>query len=198
MATIDNISVEGFKTLFVREFPYLPVWIEDKAYFINDIVYEAPNFYKSLVNGNMSEPSSDVIISDPEYINKWELYNDNADNYISDADILRAFSEAKVNFNPNFFDDDATAEMVFYYLSAHYLVVDLNNATNPLAYGLNGFTQSKSVGSVSESYGVPSWIMNNAVLSGYAQTGFGRKYLSLIMPYLRGNIILTPGRTTYE
>ena len=60
-----------------------------------------------------------------------------------------------------------------------------------------GLTQSKTVGSVSESYAIPQWMMNNQVLGTYAQTGYGRKYLSLIQPYLIGNIILTPGRTTY-
>ena len=58
-------------------------------------------------------------------------------------------------------------------------------------------TQSKSVGSVSESYGIPSWIMNDRNLSLYAQTGYGRKYLSLIQPYLVGNVIFTPGRINF-
>lgn len=127
----------------------------------------------------------------------WIFYNDNIDNYISDSDIERAFAEAKINFNPNFFQTDADAEMVFYYLAAHYLVIDINNALHSLSAGTNGFTQSKSVGSVSESYNIPQWVLNNPILGQYAQTGYGRKYLSLIMPYLKGNIIFTPGRTTY-
>lgn len=188
MVDINNISVQGFKTLFSRDFPYLPIWFEGKGYFINDIVFYNNNFYMSVINANFTTPQAG---------DDWKLTNENVANYISDNDIERAFTEAKVNFNPNFFADNATAEMVFYYLTAHYLVIDLNNAMNPLAYGLNGFTQSKSVGSVSESYGIPQWIMNNAILSQYAQTGYGRKYLSLIMPYLHGNIILTPGKTTY-
>lgn len=194
MTSIENITAEGFKALFARDFPYLPVWIEGAAYFIDDIVYNAPNFYKSLTDGNTQEPKVIDIVNG---VSNWKFANEKLDNYISDNDIERAFTEAEVNFNPNLFADDSTAEMVFYYLAAHYLVIDLNNAANPLAMGFNGFTQSKSAGSVSESYGIPQWMLNNAVLSGYAQTGYGRKYLSLIMPYLRGNIILTPGRTTY-
>lgn len=189
MASIENITVDDFKNLFTRDFPYLPVWAEGTAYFIDDVVYYEPNFYKSLTDGNITEPT------DTE---NWQLTNDSINNYISDNDILRAFAEAKVNFNPDFFTDDETAIMVFCYLSAHYLVIDLNNAQSPFALGFMGFTQSKSVGSVSESYGIPQWMLNNPVLGAYAQTGYGRKYLSLIMPYLRGNIILTPGRTTYE
>ncbi len=189
MASIEKITVGDFKNLFTRDFPYLPIWVDGQAYFIDDVVYDEPNFYMSLTDGNTAKPTDTTA---------WKLIQDSINNYISDNDILRAFSEAKVNFNPDFFAEEETAIMVFCYLSAHYLVIDLNNAQSPFALGFMGFTQSKSVGSVSESYGIPQWMMKNPVLSAYAQTGFGRKYLSLIMPYLRGNIILTPGRTTYD
>lgn len=186
MASLNNISVEGFKAQFTRDFPYLPVWDGDKVYFKGDIVYYLNAFYQSLVDANDDIPTED----------SWTITNQNINNYISDSDIERAFSEAKLNFNPNFFEDDSTAEMVFYYLTAHYLVIDLNNAMNSFSLGFIGYTQSKSVGSVSESYGVPAYMLNNPILSGYAQTGYGRKYLSLIMPYLVGQLIFTPGRTT--
>lgn len=190
MASIDNITVEGFLNLFKSDFaPYLlPTYIEGKAYFIDDVVYLEPNFYISLTDGNTTAPTD---------ITNWKLFNDSTDNYIQDADILRAFNEAKINFNTTFWKDDETAEMVFYYLAAHYLVIDLTNRQNPLLMGYKGLTQSKSVGSVSESYAIPQWMLNNQVLGTYAQTGYGRKYLSLIQPYLVGNIILSPGRTTY-
>lgn len=186
----DNIEVttDDFKNLFTRDFPYLPVYVEGKAYFKDDEVYYAPNFYKSLTDGNTTLPTDTT---------NWALANDSVDNYISDDDIMRAFKEANVNFNAGLFGDDDTIKMVFLYLAAHYLVIDLNNAQNPLGLGFMGFTQSKSVGSVSESYAAPQWMLNNAILSQYAQTGYGRKYLSLIQPYLVGNIIFVPGRTTY-
>lgn len=185
----DNIEVttDDFKNLFTRDFPYLPVYVEGKAYFKDDEVYYAPNFYKSLTDGNTTFPTDTT---------NWELTNDAVDNYIQDTDIMRAFKEANINFNAGLFGDDDTTKMVFLYLAAHYLVIDLNNAMNPLGMGFMGFTQSKSVGSVSESYAVPQWMLNNAILSQYATTGYGRKYLSLIQPYLVGNIIFVPGRTT--
>lgn len=186
----DNItvSVDDFKNLFKRDFPYLPVYIENKAYFAGDEVYYEPNFYKSLTDANTTLPTNTT---------NWELVNDTVDDYLSDNDILRAFKEAKVNFNAGLFEEEETAKMVFLYLTAHYLIIDLNNAQNPLAMGFMGFTQSKSVGSVSQSFALPQWMLNNQVLSAYAQTGYGRKYLSLIQPYLIGNIILSPGRTTF-
>lgn len=181
------VSATDFQNLFTRDFPYLPVYVEGKAYFTNDIVYYEPNFYQSLVDNNTALPTDTT---------NWQVINDSVNNYIQDSDIMRAFNEAVINFNVNLFTDSNSAIMVFLYLAAHYLVIDLNNAMNPLALGFMGFTQSKSVGSVSESYGIPQWMLNNQILSAYAQTGYGRKYLSLIQPYLIGNVLFFPGRTT--
>lgn len=185
--SVDNITVDDFKALFTRDFPYVPFWQYGKSYFKGDIVYSGDNFYQSKIDANTDEPPT----------TNWQLYNDNLFNYISDEDISRAFVEAKINFNPQLFPNCETMQLTFCYLAAHYLVIDLNNAQNPLALGFMGFTQSKHVGSVSESYGIPQWIMSNSKLSLYAQTGYGRKYLSLIQPYLTGNIIYTPGRISF-
>lgn len=187
MISVDNITVEDFKALFTRDFPYLPEWVYGKSYFKGDIVYSDGNFYQSKIDGNTDEPPNA----------NWQLYNDNENNYITDNDISRAFSEAKINFNAQLFTNCEAISLIFCYLAAHYLVIDLNNAANPLALGFMGFTQSKSVGSVSESYGIPQWMLSNSKLSLYAQTGYGRKYLSLIQPYLTGNIIYTPGAISF-
>lgn len=114
-------------------------------------------------------------------------------NYTRDDDILNAYQEAKVNFNEGLFPNEETALMVFLYLTAHYLTVDFNNAL-----GVNnvGILTSKSVGSVSEGYSIPTWLMNSNALSPYATTGYGVKYASLIRPYLIGNVLLFNGATT--
>lgn len=181
------VSTTDFQDLFNRDFPYLPLYVEGKAYFKDDEVYYNLNFYQSLVDNNTELPTNTT---------NWQVINDSVNNYIQDSDIMRAFNEAVINFNVNLFTDQNSAIMVFLYLAAHYLVIDLNNAMNPLALGFMGFTQSKSVGSVSESYALPSFATNNQVLSQYMQTGYGRKYVSLISPYLIGNIMLIRGRTT--
>lgn len=185
--TCYNPTVEGFKAQF-PSLPYVPFYISGQAYFKDDVVYYEPNFYRSLTDGNLTEPSD---------TDNWELCNDTTLNYVTDVMISEAFGEAQTNFNADLFPDCNTAARVFYYLAAHYLVIDINNSVSPLSLGFSGYTQSKSVGSVSESYGVPQWMLNDALLSGYALTGFGRKYLSLIRPYLVGNIIYTPGRVNF-
>lgn len=187
MIDISTITVDDFKSLFTRDFPYLPLFIEGQTYFKEDIVYYENNFYSSLIDSNTQLPTDTA---------SWKIVPDSVNNYIQDSDIERAFLEAKVNFNPGLFSDDDIAKMMFLYLAAHYLIIDLTNAINPFGGGFVGLTQSKSVGSVSESYAIPQWMLNNPTLSMYAQTGYGRKYLSLIQPYLVGNIILSRGRTT--
>lgn len=183
MIDINNITTDDFKALFSRDFPYLPVWKFGKIYFKDDIVFNEENFYISLVDENTDEPPT----------NKWKLYNDNVENYISENDIQKAFVEAKINFNPNLFTSCEEVKTAFCYLMAHYLVIDLNNANNPFSLGGMGIVTSKSVGSVSESYGIPQWVLNDKNLGLYAQTGYGLKYLSLILPRLHGNIIFTKG-----
>ena len=186
MVCIENANVSDFMAMFSRDLsPYLlPAYILGKTYFKDDVVYYNSLFYKSLINANTTKPTNTT---------NWAVTNDSINNYITESDIIKAFAEAKVNFNPELFENCDEALTVYYYLAMHYLVIDITNALNPMTTGFIGFTQSKSVGSVSEGYSVPTWMLNNPLLSGYAQTGYGRKYLSLIQPYLVGNIIFTPG-----
>lgn len=179
-------TVAAFKSQFPRFSPmYLPVYVAG-TYFKGDIVYYSVTslFYQCKKTSTTALPT---VTSD------WELYNDSVLNYTQDSDILEAFEEAKVNFNESLFPDDATALKVFLFLAAHYLTIDFNNAL-----GINqiGIVTSKSVGSVSEGYSIPSWLLNNPTLSMYATTGYGIKYASLIKPYITGNVFIVSGRTT--
>lgn len=183
MIDLKTITTQDFKALFSRDFPYLPLWQYGKTYFKDDIVYQNNNFYTSKIDENTDMPPSE----------NWQIYNGNIDDYISDADISRAFTEAKINFNPNLFPKCDECKMAYCYLAAHYLVIDLNNAQNPFALGGMGIVSGKSVGSVSESYAVPQWLLNDKNLGLLARTGYGLKYLSLIAPKLHGNIIFTRG-----
>ena len=114
---------------------------------------------------------------------------------IIDADIEKAFGEAKFNFNPRFFKDQDQFNIGFLYLTAHYLVMDLRAASQGISGQFTWLESSKSVGSVSASYGVPERIMNNPQYAWLTKTNYGAKYLMLIMPYLVGNIFTVSGRT---
>ena len=188
LCCINTVTIEYFKTLFSRDFPYLPEYVNGNTYFKDDVVYYNGNFYKSLIDANTTLPTNTT---------NWVITADSVNNYVQDTDIQRAFEEAKGSFNSALFHDCNTAQLYFCYVAAHYLVMDLNNAQNALAMGFNGMVASKSVGSVSESYGLPAWIMNSPQYALFAQTGYGRKYLLHIIPIARAAaLILSPGRTT--
>ena len=183
---IDIITTDDFKKQFPRFTPmYLPVYIEGKTYFKDEIVYYNELFYICIVDNTTSLPTDTTA---------WAITNQSVLNYTQDEDIINAFNEANVNFNQGLFPDIATAKLVFLYLTAHYLTVDFNNA---LGNNNIGIQTSKSVGSVSVGYTIPQWLTQSAGLSMYATTGYGVKYASLIRPYLTGFIYLAKGATTY-
>ena len=182
-----TVTVEDFKNHFTRFTPsYLPVYTEGKTYFNGDVVYFNELFYQCIVENTTEEPTN---------VTDWKITNQTVLNYTQDSDIENAMAEARVNFNEDLFLDDETKKLVFLYLTAYYLTVDFKNA---MGQSTTGVVQSKSVGSVSESYAIPQWVVNRPILSVYAQNGYGLKYLSLIQPYLTGAMFLDGGAITVD
>jgi hypothetical protein len=121
---------------------------------------------------------------------------------IRDKDINKAFAEASALFNPRLFNadiDDNTGlsllQVGFMYLAAHYLCVDFSNSSAGLNAINKGYMGSKGVGSVSVGYQFPQWIMSSPTYSLIAETGYGKKYLSLIIPQMIGNFGVVKGAT---
>lgn len=110
-------------------------------------------------------------------------------------DIEKAMVEAKFNFNPALFGTQEQFTVGFLYLTAHYLVTDLRNSSQGLAGKYTWLSQSKSVGSVSESYGIPPRILENPYMAMLTQTNYGAKYISLLLPQLIGNVFVVCGKT---
>lgn len=191
------ITVDMFKTFFYRDYPYLPVYNAEKAYFTGDIVFFNQNFYQSLVDANQS-PVTDT--------SAWALYNDSVDSYIGDADIQKAIFEAFAAFPSGLFANNpeelegymGDRDLAMLYLTAFYLVLDIKNGQAGISSNAySSFVSSKSVGNVSESYGFPAWVSNNPMYSLYLDNGYGKKYLSLIIPKITGFFYLAEGGTTW-
>jgi hypothetical protein len=190
------ITVELFKKHFYRDFPYLPEWDENKAYFEGETVFVYPNFYKSMMDGNTHNP---------ENLGWWELTKDSTENYLCDEDIEKAIAEANMSLNKDLFDDNETDDYIgdrnlaMLYLTAYYLVIDIKNSSTGISSNAYGqFVASKSVGSVSESYGIPAWVQDNPVYAMYMTNGYGMKYLSFVIPRLTGFFYLAKGGTTID
>lgn len=183
-----NITIEQFKEYFFRDFPYLPVWVEGKIYFTGDIVYFNQNFYKSLVDNNTATPNETEM---------WQATAGNVQDYVTDADITRAMSQAYINANYDFGSTDEERIMIYLHLIAFYLVMDWQNASMGVNNGYMGPITSKSVGDISETHGVYEWVQKSPQDSIYLTNGFGMKYLSLTLPYRSCTILFSRGRTTY-
>ena len=184
----ETVTIEQFKEYFFRDFPYLPLWVEGKVYFTGDLVYYGQNFYKSLIDNNSELPTNTEA---------WQVVPGNVNDYVTDADITRAMSQAIINTNYRFGSNDTERINIYLHLIAFYLVLDWQNSATGVNSGYSVLVSSKSVGDVSESYNFPQWMMNNPLYSLYSSNGYGMKYLSLIIPYLSCTILFSPGRTTY-
>lgn len=186
----NTVTTEDFKQYFFRDFSYLPLWCCCNSYMIGDVVYYDDNgyFYESLVDNNEAEPTDTT---------KWKRIQGNKYDYITDEDIQKAMTQAKISGNERFGSNDSDKIYIYMHLIAFYLVMDWKNAHAGLTSAYSGFTASKSVGDVSESYNFPTWLMNSPLYSLYSTNGFGMKYLSLILPYLSCTIVYSSGRSTF-
>lgn len=122
------------------------------------------------------------------------IYGDEIDQ-VSDIDITKAMTEASMNFNEQLFESIEEKKLVFSYLTAYYLVVDINNANTQGASNNGGLVTYRQVRNVAESFKVPNWVSENPMLSQFAQNGYGLKYITLIYPYLIGTMGVVPGAT---
>lgn len=198
-----EVTVEDFKDFYARDFygMFLPVYSDLITYNKGDIVFYTLDpdslqgqFYKAL--------STNIGQTPPEHSTGesavWEIVEGlSVYNYITDKDINKAMWQAYLNGNEDFGANEEDKICIFLHLVAFYLVMDLKNASAGLNSSYSGLVASKSVGSVSESYNFPQWIVNSPLYSIYSQNGYGMKYLSLIIPYLSTTILFSTGRTTF-
>lgn len=114
---------------------------------------------------------------------------------VLNSDISKAFGQTGFNINPGLFCNQANYTIGYLFLSAHYLVVDLRMSSQ----GMNGqysfLEQSKSVGSVNQSFAIPQRILDNPYISMLMKTNYGAKYIELILPQLCGQVFNSYGTT---
>ncbi len=180
MSVIDDITVQDFKDLFYRDFDYLPVWLVGSTYNIGDVVFYDVNqkFYTCKTNETTGVVPTNTANWD---INPYLVKTD----YVWDEDIQKAYDEANATVLTKI-NTEAALKQAYLYLSAHYLVGDLN--ANGLQSTGNGLLSSKAVGNVSVGYVVPEWAKKEGY-SFYTTTYYGMKYLTLTRPYRIGNVI---------
>lgn len=122
-------------------------------------------------------------------------FGDDPETSVTDADITKAFGQTDVNINQALFSSQASYNIGYLLLAAHYLVTDMTMSTQ----GLNGqysfLEQSKSVGSVSQSFAIPQYILDYPYMAMLTKTNYGAKYVQLLLPQLAGNMFSVHGST---
>ncbi len=116
----------------------------------------------------------------------------NLNAYVFDFDIEKAFGEAKTILNQGLFSDDDSIRLAYLYLSAHYLGVDLRAAQGGID-SVGSFPVASR--SVSESYQIPDSYRDNAQYAFFTSSGYGMKFLSMVIPRLVGNVVAVAGWT---
>ncbi len=124
-------------------------------------------------------------------------YTDDATDLskVINADISRAIDEADPLVNDTLFDSQGEFSRAYLYLAAHFLCTNLQNSSQGVSGAFSWATNSRSVGSVSQSFTIPEVILKNPLWLMVSQTSYGARYLMLIQGKLAGAIGIAHGRT---
>lgn len=127
--------------------------------------------------------------------NDIEESSDEATEYILDSDIEKAINQKTAILNEALFEDCKILYIAEMFLTAHCLVYDLRTSNSGLASTFEFPLQSKSVGGVSVSYGIPQIYLQKEIFSFFLTSGYGLKYLALLVPRMKGNVSIATGWT---
>lgn len=217
-------SVSQFKAQFPRDFPYaVPAWGADASAVLTGGVITALSLnaggqgYKSAPTVVISDPVgtgaivtatvlnglvSSLVIGNGGigYVDPVITFvggaGDNTDlSRVTDDDISGAIFDASFNVSQALFDSQAAWSRAYLFLAAHELVEKLLMAGEGLASQYNWLTQSKTVGSVNESFLIPDKIMKDPMLAAMSKTRYGAAYVAIISPLLVAGMFSTHRRT---
>jgi hypothetical protein len=114
---------------------------------------------------------------------------------VLDGDIINAFNLVDITINQAMWDNQTSYQIAYGYLGAHFLVLNLRASSQGLNGQWNFAQNSKSVGSVSESFTIPQRVIDNPDFMAYMKTNYGAQYLNLVWPQLCGQMFSVYGRT---
>lgn len=117
---------------------------------------------------------------------------------VTDADIVKAFAftnSCTGGINPALFCDQNSYTLGYELLSAHYLVMNLRASSQGISGQFGFLEQSKSVGSVSQSFAIPQRVLDNPEWSVLFKTNYGAQYMQMILPQMGGQIFIAYGST---
>lgn len=119
------------------------------------------------------------------------------DDFVMDADITKAITEAKIHFNQALgFGSDDGLTVAALHLTAFFLVQTLQLSAKGVGAAAKFPINSQSVGGVSLGYEIPEAYKQDPFINQLAQNGYGVKFFMLASPFLRGRVLVAEGTTT--
>lgn len=114
---------------------------------------------------------------------------------VQDADINKALSQQQNTINPTLFANQNLYTQGALLLAAHFLVLNLRASSQGIAGKFDWATDSKSVGAVAASFGVPEEVLNNPQFQMICSTTYGVQFFAMIYPLLSGQMFAVAGGT---
>jgi len=157
---------------------------DDKVIYVVNYKYK---IFVSLIDDNYTEPTSA----------SWEESEDESiDDFILDRDIEKAMNEAANRFNPSLLSNDLNRKIAFSYLTAFFLVYDLQTAKDGVSSSWSNPVKRRTVGKMSVWYEIPTTMKSYPSYQFLARNQYGVKYFELIRAKLVGNVKVFLGNAT--
>lgn len=193
------VTEEELSTLF----PNYRQWSKPVAYKTGDKVIAMVNYklgvYVSGIEENYYNPSNPLVEANPHPIEAWTLDETQEVDWILDSDILRAMGEAAFKFNSGLVPNEEKRKIIALYLTAFFVAYDRQMANSGLnSSSSSGPVRSRTVGKMSVSYMESKLFEKHPSYEFFARNQYGIKAFNLLLPYLRGNVLVLNGRPTSE
>lgn len=182
---LTTITTAQFQALFARDFPYLPVYDPNAIYNQGNQTFYNGLFYESKQDG--------LTGVTPVQGASWNKVPGDQNNYVSVNDIQNAFNDAMVLFNQCLWGTVQQTTNGFLTLAAHFLSLNMRAAISGIQSVGDQVMASRGAGGINASYAIPADYQADPVLAQYTTTAYGMKYLSMVLPLLRGNIVPVRG-----
>jgi hypothetical protein len=122
-------------------------------------------------------------------------YGTDPETQVLDQDIAKAYQMTNINFSQALWPDQSSYNVGYFYLSAHYLCMNLQTSSQGINGAFSFLEQSKNVGNVAQSFAIPQRVLDNPDWAVLMKTSYGAQYLQLILPQLTGQIGIAYGST---
>lgn len=129
------------------------------------------------------------------YFNRDFPYGVDINTSVTTTDIANAMQMTNISINQALWTDQASYNVGYLLLSAHYMVLNLLSSSQGINGQYSWLENSKAVGAVNQSFSIPQRVLDNPYWSQLFKTNYGAQYMQLLLPQLCGQMYVVHGTT---